>query len=233
MMITIDFHDLENSDLEVGAIYEGGHHGTLAGEPISKVLRGCGNQGGIRVSGQFGARKFVVLYSTFSDQDWPDRLDSEKAKLVYFGDNKKPGCELHETNAGGNVFFRELFWNLHATPNGRASAPAIFLFSRHETTASRRSVIFRGLCVPGHPGYSEMDDLVAVWKSKDGGRYQNYRAVFSVLNVSVVKRAWIKDIQSGNSKTSAAPQAWINWVEQGVYELLASDPANSPTSDGI
>jgi hypothetical protein len=40
-------------------------------------------------------------------------------------------------------------------------------------------VIFRGLAVPGVEG-EPADDLVAIWRSKKGERFQNYRAKFTI-----------------------------------------------------
>jgi len=214
------FEELAAADLEVGCVYEGGLDGVLAGEPISKVLRGAGNQGGIRIAGRAGARKFVVLYTTWNDADWPDAIDSAKSKLTYFGDNKVPGRLLHETGPGGNLILKEVFEQLHAVAGGRSSIPPFFLFSRSGTAASSRSVRFEGLCAPGYPGISEMEDLVAVWKTRNGQRYQNYRATFAILDAPVVPRAWIKDLQEAAQQSSNAPDAWRAWVEDGVYKLM-------------
>lgn len=219
-METVSFEQLSRTDLVVGKVYEGGLGGTLAGEPISKALPGVGNQGGIRIAGRAGARKFVVLYTTLTDRDWPDELDLETGKLVYFGDNKIPGRELHETGPGGNLLFKEIYADLHAPENRMYNIPPFFLFSRSGTATSSRSAKFHGICVPGHPGFSEMDDLVAVWKTKDGTRFQNYRAIFSILNIDLASRAWITDISSGNWMSENAPRAWRNWVESGKYDLL-------------
>ena len=219
-MKVVGFEQLSRADLEVANIYEGGLGGILAGEPISKVLSGAGNQGGIRIAGRVGARKFVVLFTTLIDQDWPDDLDSRTAKLVYYGDNKVPGRELHDTAPGGNLLFKEVFADLHSVESRRHLIPPFFLFSRSKTEESGRSVEFQGLCVPGYPGVSEMDDLVAVWKTKDGQRYQNYRAIFSILNIPLVSRKWITDIAEGNSSSAHAPTAWLDWVELGKHDLL-------------
>lgn len=224
-MRSIPFDELESADLEVGAIYEGGLNGALAGEPLSKTLKGSGNQGGIRVSGRAGSRRFVILYTTFADAHWPDHLDENRAHLEYFGDNKTPSQNLHDTNLGGNSLLREVFEALHARPDRRREIPPIFLFSRCQTPSSRRSARFHGICAPGYPGLTEMEDLVAVWKTGDGGRFQNYRAIFTVLDIPIVKRAWIKEIIQGNHLAHEAPDAWRSFVELGQYNLLR--PAQS------
>ena len=45
------------------------------------------------------------------------------------------------------------------------------------------SVRFCGLAAPGGPALTSSDDLVAIWKSSDGRRFQNYKASFTVLDV--------------------------------------------------
>ncbi len=62
-----------------------------------------------------------------------------------------------------------------------------------------RDVRFRGLLAPGSDRISGDDDLVAVWRTTQGHRFQNYRARFTVLDVSTVQRAWIDQIKVGES----------------------------------
>ena len=37
-------------------------------------------------------------------------------------------------------------------------------------------------------------DLVAIWRSRQGMRFQNYRATYTVLDIAKVDRAWIDDV---------------------------------------
>ena len=64
-------------------------------------------------------------------------------------------------------------------------------------------MIFRGLAVPGFPGISNKEDLVAIWSSKDNKRFQNYKATFSILDVSQVKREWLNNLS--NDRVKAIP----------------------------
>lgn len=84
---------------------------------------------------------------------------------------------------------------------------------------SNRSVQFKGLAVPGFSGLPMTEDLVAVWKTTSGERFQNYRAVFTVLNTPVVPRAWINGLSEFGSVLSSAPSAWRSWVESGSIAL--------------
>ena len=60
-------------------------------------MPGSGNQGAFRAAGNGEDKKFVVLYTSGEDPDWPDHLDLNTGQFVYFGDNKTPGHELHDT----------------------------------------------------------------------------------------------------------------------------------------
>ena len=56
-----------------------------------------------------------------------------------------------------------------------------------------------------------------------GQRFQNYRAVFTVLDVPTISRAWLEDIAAGRTSSTNAPQAWTDWVETGSYRALTSE----------
>src|SRR5216684_2810968 len=62
MIRIIPHEELPQSDLVVDAVYEGGHSGNTGDDPISKTLKGAGNQGGFRAAGIGQDKKFVVLY---------------------------------------------------------------------------------------------------------------------------------------------------------------------------
>lgn len=222
-MKIIPFPELVESDLLVDAVYEGGLDGQLSGEPISKLLPGSGNMGGFRVSGRGERKNWVVLFTTGEDRDWPDTLDLSTGQFVYYGDNKTPGHELHDTRAGGNKVLRHAFSRLHADHEPRCDIAPFLIFKKLPTATAARSVQFKGLAVPGFQGLSATEDLVAVWKSSDGQRFQNYRATFTILDVPVVKRAWIQDLAAGNSRTANTPKAWIDWLESGRYCPLAAE----------
>jgi hypothetical protein len=142
---------------------------------------------------------------------------------VYYGDNKTPGHELHHTGPGGNTLLRRVFKQLHATETDRLQIPPFFVFKKYATARSTRSVQFQGLAVPGLRGLPATSDLVAVWKTSNGQRFQNYRATFTVLNVPVVHRAWLNDLIAGITSTKNAPEAWCDWVRLGRYKALSSE----------
>jgi len=99
-MKVVPFQSLEDCNLIVDAVYEGGSSGNAGDDPISKLMPGSGNQGGFRASGQGEKKNFVVLYTSGENRDWPDRIDLNTGQFVYYGDNKTPGHELHDTRPG-------------------------------------------------------------------------------------------------------------------------------------
>src|SRR5262249_33592162 len=149
------------------------------GEALSKLLPGIGNLGGFRAAGLGKDKKLVVLYTSGEDRDWPDRLDLSTGQFGYYGDNKTPGHELHDTARGGNRMLRHVFDLLHAHTAERERIPPFFVFQKYPTPGSSRSVQFKGLAAPGFPGLPATSDLVAVWKTTKSQRFQNYRAVFT------------------------------------------------------
>jgi hypothetical protein len=180
------FGELASADLVVDATYEGGRAGHAGDDPLGQLLP-VGNQGGFRDSGRRGqgGTKLVVLYASGTNPDWPDVLDRETGRFTYFGDNRTPGRELHETSRRGNDLLRRTYEWIHAMPPRRHLVPPFFVFGKGP---AGRDVIFLGLAAPGAPDVTPRDDLVAVWKTLDDQRFQNYRAIFTVLDVPVVSR---------------------------------------------
>jgi hypothetical protein len=219
----IPFKSLSRADLFIDAVYEGDGGSRLSGEALSNLLPGVGNQGGFRASGRGEDKRFVSLFTSGEDKDWPDSLDVSTGQFVYYGDNKHPGHELHDTQRSGNLILRRVFSLLHASPSQRSLIPPFFVFKKYPTAVSARSFQFKGLAVPGFVGLPPTADLVAVWKTTEGQRFQNYRAVFTVLDAGVISRAWIDDLSAGRSLTANAPAPWVEWVERGRYRALTAE----------
>lgn len=217
MTRVIPFEDLPTADLIVDAVYESSADGQIGGEAVSRLLPGTGNMGGFRVSGRVDNRNWVALFTTGKDPDWPDALDARNGKFIYFGDNKTPGRELHDTNKGGNNILRFTFEQLHLPHKSREDMAPFFVFEKSPTATGKRSVKFKGLAAPGYPGLAETEDLIAIWKTKDEQRFQNYRAVFTILDVSVVPRRWLEDLASQQRISRNTPDAWLRWARDGEY----------------
>lgn len=215
------FHD---ADLVVDAIYEGGTTRNKSGEPISKLLPGTGNMGGFRIAGKGENKKWIVFYTTGEDKDWPDFLDIYTGKFIYYGDNKKPGYELHDTPKGGNLLLKNYFSSIHQALFDRKNIPPIFVFRKYNLNDGFSSVQFKGLAVPGYMGMTTTEDLVAIWKTTNGQRFQNYKAVFTILDISVINRAWLEDLKNNKFNTDNAPKIWRDWINHGIYKPLVSEP---------
>jgi hypothetical protein len=213
------FDQLRTCDLIVDAVYKGGNRGNAGDDPLDPLVGG-GNQGGFRYAGSPNNRtlRLCVLYSELSDPDWPDELNFEAGTFIYFGDNKRPGHELHDTPRKGNLILRNVFESVHAKK--RQAIPPFFIFTKG---GRGRDVVFRGVAVPGAVGIPQTEDLVAIWKTKAGERFQNYRAVFTVLNIPSVSRNWIDDIKAGKPVAPNAPQPWLDWIAGGSYEPLHAE----------
>jgi len=214
----INFDKLEKADLIVDAVYEGGNAGNTGDDPIHPLLQ-VGNQGGFRYLGNTKEGKYslVVIYSSSNDLDWPDLLDTETGIFIYYGDNKHPGSELLDTKKKGNKLLQNIFSYAHGSREIRRKVPPVFIFTKG---GKGRDVVFRGLAIPGGKALSQTEDLVAVWKSKNGVRFQNYRAMFTILNEGTISRQWIDEIIAGDAFSDSCPSSFKSWIEGGKYEAL-------------
>lgn len=223
-MQTVSRCDLPTCDLVVDARFEGGRAGNAGDDPLHDLL-GVSIGGGFRILGTREAPRLIVLTSSLADPDWPDELDVETGIFTYFGDNKEPGRDLHNTRRWGNQLLRLCFDAAHT--RARHGVPPILVFT---TAGTRRDVIFRGLAVPGGKGLMQHEDLVAVWKTKGGRRFQNYRAKFTILDTALVPRQWINDIRQARDTLASAPKAWRLWIEDGEYLPLIAPPTSEVRS---
>lgn len=215
------FADLAACDLVIDATYESDRGvKNVASEPLAR-LTGTGNQGGFRYCGPNADPKLVVLYSTMAEPNWPDALDEENGVFVYYGDNRKPGFELHDRKAGrgGNQILRRSFELAHVGADARGKVPPFLIFAK----AEGRDAVFKGLAVPGAAHLDPSSDLVAIWKTVDGQRFQNYRAVLTILKLDVVPRAWLDELQQGVRLGPSCPPVWRQWVATGKAAALRAE----------
>lgn len=224
-MVKINFGELENSDLVVDAIYEGGNVGNLHDEVLSKLLK-VGNSGGIRVClkrGKIRKPAYIVLFSTTKETAWPDELDESTGILRYYGDNREPGKLLHDTPRKGNSYFRDIFRDAE-NKETRKNVPPIFIFMR---TGNGRDIQFKGVAVPGRIGSQLTQDLFAVWRSKNGQRFQNYEAYFTVLDINIVKRDWLTSLlEDVSDDFQYAPIEWKRYIKSGIKAIKPLQTVN-------
>lgn len=211
---------LRNADLFVDKIYKGNRFGH-AGDEVLPLLLGVDNTGGFRYLGVprtcMKNLRILALLTGFNSSEWPDSFDPESGILTYYGDKRDPG-DIHDTGRQGNLTLRNMFDSLHST-SPRNNFPVVLVFAKAKPN---RDVQFLGLAVPGADEMSSDEDLVAVWRqSKDGKRFQNYKATFTILDCPMVSRNWLNDIGNGNAFTSAhVPKVWKDWVSKGKYNPL-------------
>ena len=215
-MTTFNFGELSDTHLVVNAVYVGGRNGNVGDDPISKLFKGedkggVGNMGGFRLSGSPSRPNLVVLYTSGEETDWPDAIDSHSGIFTYFGDNRTPGQNIHETPRSGNLILHHVFERLHV---GDRNGPPFFIF---EKEGSWRDVVYRGIAVPGAPSLGRGEDLVSYWDDTEGEPFQNYRGAFSVLDAPMINRRWLDELYAGNDLGSHCPAAWRLWRETGEY----------------
>jgi len=216
---TVPFIRIKGCDLDVGSVYEGGNSGNVRDDPLSLLLPGVGNQGGFRISGRPRTEpKFVALYSSGEDNNWPDRIDYPSNKLIYFGDNKRPGNPITQTALGGNALLESVFSYLHESPRRLGRIPPFFAFRKSVTPASSRSVEFLGLAVPGAAGLPAAHDLLVVSQTIGTQQCLNYLATFTILQVPTIRRTWLDALaKNGRLALKCAPKEWVSWIRNLNY----------------
>lgn len=210
------YNELTSADLIVDAVYKKGKAKDLSTEVISKLLP-VGNVGGFRHVGPIAKPTLVVLTSNEAIGAWPDYLDAEIGLVSYFGDNQKSG-DIHHPK--GNQILRNTFGRHRESSQSREDLPPFFYFTNWGNSGDWQ---FRGLLVPGGNNIHQDDELVAIWRTdKSGSRFQNYRTVFTVLDIPVISRAWIQDIISGHVLSTNTPKNYSSWIQKGSYLPLIS-----------
>ena len=210
---------LAQVDLIVDAVYAGykTERGGMA-DPLVPLV-GVSRQGGFRYRGTKERPTLLVLTSNLGEPEWPDQLDETTGTFIYYGDNRHPGRLLHDTPRFGNQLLRQIFDWAHL--GQRHLVPPILVFT---TEATGRAFRFRGLAVPGSPALAVTEDLVALWKTTEGQRFQNYKAVFTILDVAVIPRAWVHAAGRGEA-SGLVSDAWKAWVAAGAIRPLMAPPS--------
>lgn len=217
------FDELSNSELFVDAVYEASPvYKNTKGEPFHMIFPKCGNLGGFRKVNRQGSNKlaYVVLYTSMQELEWPDYLDEETGIFRYYGDNRQPGNDIHDTKARGNLLLKEVF-SLLSSVEGRKDIPPFFIFKKDGTG---RNIKFLGLAAPGNPSISPDKDLVSFWRTLNENRFQNYEAYFTILDTKdkPISRKWLNSlIYDYENNLQYAPEAWNNFVNYGRNGIKA------------
>lgn len=214
--MSVRFEDLEKSNLIIDETYCGGIAPNMSSEVLSKLML-CSNSGGFRqVKNKEGKYAYCVLYTTGEDIDWKDYLDAELGRFIYYGDNKKEGHSIHNTSRKGNEILRTCFEKLEE--DDRESIIPFFIFQK----VKGRNVRFLGLAIPGDDRLTKEEQLISVWSQKDAKRYQNYKSVFSILDVETIDRRWLIDLKNSVKDSKYEPENWKKWQKGGECKHLIS-----------
>jgi hypothetical protein len=223
---SINYDRLSDSDLVIDAVYESDRQvsgGSIGGEPLNKLMS-VGNLGGFRLRNGKNGNLFAVITSTGAEAEWPDSLDPHTGIYTYFGDNRTPGAEMHQTKQRGNLLLKRAFELAHGEdPESRRRCPVFFIF---EWAGQARDHIFRGMAIPGSEFLAPGEDLVAVWRTAKGERFQNYRAALTVLNEGLISGSWIrKSIEAGEFLVEdiEAPASYVKWIKTGKIQPLTAE----------
>lgn len=223
-ILRIPFAEIDTANLLVDAVYEGGTAKNLGSEVLSKVMH-VGNSGGFRKCMKLDENDqktkevaYVCIYTTGEEIEWRDEIDRTLGRFTYWGDNRKAGNPMLKTKFGGNRFLQEIFAKLAV--GQRKQIPPVFIFQKY----CGRDVVFCGVAVPGDRRMNPQDALVSVWAQNKEGRYQNYKSIFTVLDIPQIDRRWLEDLEYGNGYDSQyAPKAWKRWVDKHEYRPLITE----------
>lgn len=221
--------DRASVHLYIDAIYKANPNvSNLGAEVLSKLLS-VGNQGGFRYKGSTDCPKLIALFTSGEDIYWRDELDISLGLFLYYGDQKTPGKDLHDTKLKGNLILKNTFLRAFSdNPEERKKIPPIFVFKK----VRGRDVQFLGLAVPGINGRPEKDWLTAVWGAdRNGKRFLNYKSFFTILNTANgslaekdnpgISLAWLTDIEEGKAYDSDyAPIEWKNYIDKSRFKSL-------------
>jgi len=227
-------------ELRIDASYRDLANWTLDSDEFNKFFRfsdgrGIANAQGFRPKSVSGGSTaitdcgFCVLVTTLREPEWPDAFDIDSGLFTYYGDNREAGKAVSDTPIGGNLLLEQVFEQLH---NGHREAICPFLCFQKYTGAGGVYMRFLGLAVPGAQGVSSLDDLVAVWRRRGDKRFQNYKAIFTILDDETVTHAWLNEIVSGVTprKANGCPPAFSNWIKTGKYVPLVTERKVGPRS---
>jgi hypothetical protein len=190
MSLFIEASDFGSSDLIPGAVYKAPTRSIGKGnEVLSQLLPGISNSGGFRPRAGDGDPQIVVLYSTGAEGEWPDSLDEVGKSFTYFGDNRKPGNEIHSTPRGGNRLLRKWF---DALESGTRETVPLILGFRKALAAGGGDVEFIGVLVPGGQTQGLGEALVVERRHDPKGDFENYKAQFTVLDTGPVDGGFVR-----------------------------------------
>ena len=214
-------------DLVVDRVYKGGTAGNAADDPLARLLPGWATRAGsARWAGRQGrgqAGRAVHLRRRTGLARRPGPLHRD-LHLLRRQPLTRPGTARHPAKRG-NLLLSRVFERAHAGPGGPAEGPAVPAV-RQARHGPRRAV--PRAARTGSDRLSGEEDLVAVWRTTEGQRFQNYRARFTVLDAASVTRAWIGQIIAGDPLGTACPAAGGHgWKQAATGRCWHRRPSSS------
>lgn len=215
------FEDLEFADFISGSVYES-RGGGFANEPLHQLFKlegykAVGTQSGIRrskveVKG-IDTEAYIVIVNTHEVEEWKNEYNQMTRILKYYGDNRTPGKEIHDTKQKGNLTFKKVFDLAYGGEASRSKLPPIFYFERY---GPRSDMKFIGLAVPYVSGKTREEALNVNTYSTEGGTFENYEASFSIIDALHIKREWLTDLKLNRQSYSPfAPVEWMDFIVLG------------------
>ena len=227
------------TQLRVDSLYRNTNNWNNAKDEFNRFFRfpdgkGINNTSGFRPKSKANTGRtdildcaFCVLVTNFEESEWPDSLNVETGLFTYYGDNRSPGSAIDKTPVGGNRLLQDVFSKAHS--QRRQDIPPFLCFEkvkRVDGTYMR----YLGLACPGAQGLSALDDLGGIWRIKGDQRFQNYRAVFTILREEITSKAWLDDLAAGVAPADSVhcPRNWKYWVDTGIYKALECERETLP-----
>lgn len=223
------YSELKSADLHVDAIYCGPRpiKQGRANDVLTVMLHNSKNQGGFRIPHRSDRSvPYIGLFLSGYEPSWPDNFDCETGILIYYGDNREGGRDIEKTSIGGNKLLHRMFDDLKKGGAALNNIPPIFVFQKEPVGWD---VVFLGLAVPGVKDVHEDEYFTTVWRTKEGVRFPNYVAKFTVLDLGgeYVSREWIEALMDDSpQKDKLAPSAWASFLKKGLNGIT---PLRSPT----
>lgn len=220
-MYSFAYTDLQSADFISGAIYESGGGG-FAKEPLHELFKidnfkGVGTQSGIRrskveVKG-VDDEAYIVLVNTRLVDEWKNHYDPLTKILTYYGDNRTPGNDIHNTKQRGNLAFKKVFERAYGSQEEREKLPPIFYFERTGTSSDMK---FIGLALPFVEGKTKEEALRKRIFETEAGNFENYIAEFTIIQNMHIKREWLYDLKINRKGYSPnAPIEWLEFIKEG------------------
>ena len=162
-----------------------------------------------------------MLYTSGAEPDWPDALDPYTGAFTYFGDNRSPGRELHDTPRKGNLLLSRVFERAHAGRAGRGQVPPFLLFDKPGTG---RDVRFRGLLAPARTGSAAKKTSSRSGAPQEGSGSRTTAPGSPSWTSRRVTRPGSPSYSPATRSARPARPPWRTWVDSGTYTPLLAPP---------